>query len=104
MILKFFEEINLKIAYHAQPPPHLRSFGELTTDKKLLEKDLGAPILIPTEQSHALDSDKLPVIFSISAQGQLSVNLFNDANDVDDLGLVGTKPEDTLIFDPMKDA
>ena len=34
---------------------------ELTTDKKLLEKDLGAPILIPTEQSHALESDKLPL-------------------------------------------
>jgi len=87
LILKFFLKINLKIAYHAQPPPIFSPFGELTTDKKLADKDLlEKPILVPAQESHAFKSDKLPLIFSISAQGQLSVNLFNDVDDVDDLG------------------
>lgn len=85
--------------------PIFAPFGELITDKKLADKDLlEKPILVPAQESHAFESDKLPLIFSISVQGQLSVNLFNDANDVDDLGLVGTGAEDNLIYDPMKEA
>ncbi|WP_373496994.1 hypothetical protein [Aquiflexum sp.] len=79
--------------------------GELTSDKKLADKDLlEKPVIHQASQSFPIESDKLPLVFSISAQGQLSVNLFNDENDKDDLDLVGTAPEAGLQFDPAKEA
>lgn len=85
--------------------PIFAPFGELITDKKLADKGLlEEPIIHQANKSFPIESDKLPVVFSISAQGQLSVNLFNDENDRDDLNLVGTGPEAGLHFDPAKEA
>lgn len=78
---------------------------ELLSNEKLADKTLLVdPVQIPAKESKSFESDKLPIVFSISAQGEMSVQLFNDENDKDDLQLVNYQESSFISLDTTKDA
>lgn len=77
--------------------------GELLTTKLLKDKDLMVePLKVQAEESYIIEHEK--VNFSIGAQSSLSVQLFNDENDLDENELISTQSSSPISFDPEKDA
>lgn len=79
--------------------------GELIQNEPLHFKGLfNDPIVIQAEKSFPFESEFDPMIISIGGNSGLTIQLFNDEDDKDDLGFLSTNGETDIHFDPTKKA
>ncbi len=62
------------------------------------------PKTLNSQEAFSIKSAKIPIIFSVGIGAELTVSLFNDEDDLDDLGIAGIEEGMNCYFSPSEQA